>query len=331
MLKLISNELIKFFLRPFTYIFFSLLFVLMFSTFFLAPKVFDYDYGGDRVYSNSWKKEAKNDIINFTSELEKVKNSKNSLNKEVIMKKEFLPIEIRRLSAHLKYNIHPPAPNNVYSKLFNASSFIPVISIFLIVYSSGIVSQEFQYKTIKNLLISPNSRFKILISKYLSVIIVCFVSVFLMYLFMGGISLFTSHLNPTKLFVYYDLNERKMEKILFSKNFAIFILNNFIQLLIISTLSFSLSTILKNSTLSISLSLGFYFLSNLLVDFVDEKYKFIKWLWFSHWDLNNYLGITSSKLVTDISLSFSVTYDVILVLIALSISVYMFCKKDIHV
>lgn len=331
MFNLVYNEMQKYFLRPFTYIFFSILFLLMLFTFSLAPKIFDYDYGGDRVYSNNWKVEAENDITKHLKTLDDAKKSKDSLNKDTIMKKEFLPTEIRRLKAHLDKNVHPPAPNNVFSKLFNATSFLPLILMFLIVYSSSIVSQEFHKGTIKNLLISPYSRSNILFSKYFSVIIVSGVSILIMYLFMGIISLVTSHMNPSTSFIYYDLNTNKMTEIEFIPEFLKFIMNDFFFAIIISTVAFALSTLLLNTSISISISLGFYFLSELIIDFISDKFSFVKWLWFSNWNMNIYSGIMDSKIIDSTSFIFSLSYNMIFIILLLVLSFISFTKRDITI
>lgn len=331
MFNLVYNEIQKYFLRPFTYIFFSLLFLLMLFTFALAPKIFDYDYGGDRIYSNNWKKEAKNDIAKYSKTLYEAKKSKDSLNKDIIMKKEFLPVEIRRLKAHLDENVHPPAPNNVFSKLFNTTSFLPIVLIFLIVYSGSIVSQEFHKGTIKTLLISPYSRSSILFSKYFSIVLVSGISILIMYLFMGGISLVTSHMNPSTTFIYFDLNTNKMTKIAFLPEFLKFIANDFFFALIVSTIAFALSTLLLNTSMSISISLGFYFLSEIIIDFISNKFSFVKWLWFSNWNMNIYSGIMDSKVIDSTSFVFSLCYDIVLILLLLIISFLSFNKRDITI
>lgn len=331
MFKLINNELTKYFFRPFTYIFFLFLFIVMLSVFSLAPKVFDYDYGGDREYSDNWKQEAKSDIVKYAKTLDKAQKSKDTLNKDILMKKEFLPNEIRRLNAHLDKGIHPPAPNNVFSKIFNATSFLPVVLVFLIIYSGSIVSQEFQKGTIKSLLISSYSRNYILLSKYLSVIIVACTSVLVMYLFMGGISLFTSHINPNGAFIYYNLNTHNMTEISFMSEIPKFIISDIFFAIIIATVAFAFSTLLLNSSIAISISLGTYFLSELVIDFLSDKYSFVKWLWFTNWDMNAYSGIMNSKVIESMSSTHSLIYNLVLIVVFLTLSFVSFSKRDINI
>ena len=52
----------------------------------------------------------------------------------------------------------------------NASGVISLIALFAIVMGGGIVANEFSEGTIKLLLIRPSKRWKILLSKYISVI-----------------------------------------------------------------------------------------------------------------------------------------------------------------
>ena len=82
-----------------------------------------------------------------------------------------------------------------------------IIVIIFTVLTSGIVVDEVNKGTIKQLLVTPNKRYKILLSKYLTgIIIILFLILitFLMQLLIGGTMLsFRSLRIP---FVYYDFN-----------------------------------------------------------------------------------------------------------------------------
>jgi len=158
------------------------------------------------------------------------------------------------------YSIH----SDFYEDLDNGIYFLAMVLIIIIIVAGGIISHEFNDGTIKFLLINPVSRTKIFWSKYLTLITYTFAltaSVFgiqfvMALIFNGGFSA----LNVDYISIVDD-------KINASSAFLFIItqyMYEFISMIITATIAFLISSLTKNSSLSIALSLLLYFLYNTL-------------------------------------------------------------------
>ena len=128
------------------------------------------------------------------------------------------------------------------------------ILILILLISGGIVSEEFSKGTIKLLLIRPHSRYKILLSKYITVIIMIFLSYFVIaasQIIAEGLISGYSDFNVNV--AVYNFNTYKVSTynvVLYS----IIDLFNYLPILIIlTTLSFAISSVFMSTTLGIIL------------------------------------------------------------------------------
>lgn len=207
---------------------------------------------------------------------------------------------------------------------------IGVILVFLVIAAGSSISNEFSEGTIKLLMIRPFRRWEILLSKYLTIFIyaaelmlILFASTYLT----GGI-LFG--FDTPNIFLYYDgatVHEQSIViRILFE------MLLNSVPVIMIFTLAFMLSTVIKNSALAIGLSLILYFLSDLVILVFTEllKFEWIKYFFFANWNLAAYYFTEgASPPVEGMTLVFSCVILIITFLIINFISFLTFEKRDI--
>lgn len=78
------------------------------------------------------------------------------------------------------------------SFISDASSTIPLLGLFVITVAAGIVANEFNWGTVKLLVIRPISRFKILLAKYFTVLLFALALLFILFASAGitGLALF---------------------------------------------------------------------------------------------------------------------------------------------
>ena len=229
--------------------------------------------------------------------------------------------------------------NNIdYSGTFSAKNMMiaefsgPILFVLvMIIFIAGsIVSDEYNKGTIKQLLLRPFSRTKILASKYISCLIV-----FLMYTIFyavvcmiayGLASGFSSLVEPV---VVYDFVSASIVEM----GLIPYLLLQFVSVLpvylIILTLAFFISTFSGNTALSIMVPFMTYFISSIISGLASSmEVKMLKFFPTMCWNFNEYLfgGMPSFKYA---SLGTSIAITILTFLILFILSFILFKKKDI--
>lgn len=140
--------------------------------------------------------------------------------------------------------------------------FIVIITIFI---SGSIVSSEFSKGTIKLLLVKPYSRIKILLSKYITTVIITIMSILVLLLSVFLVSgvLYGFGSFATKPVIYNYATE-SMEAISYIKYMLTYIGYNLPYYLMYGIIAFALSTIILNTGASVTISLFVYISSNIV-------------------------------------------------------------------
>ena len=173
----------------------------------------------------------------------------------------------------------------------DAATPILFIVVVIVMIAGTIVSEEFNKGTIKQLLLRPYSRFKILLSKYITCLIV-FILFILFYELVSfiayGLSLgFKSYSLP--IIIYNFTTHQVMEL-----NLIKGILMNFVSILpvyiIILTLAFFLSTLITSSGIALTISFLVYIFSDILNGLISlTNYKILRLFPTMCWNFNEYL------------------------------------------
>ncbi|WP_029192314.1 ABC transporter permease [Paenibacillus harenae] len=201
-----------------------------------------------------------------------------------------------------------------------------LLTIFSVVIAAASVAEEFTSGTIKLLLIRPWSRNKVLLSKYISI---------LLFGLLQAAALFLSTLliNWICFGIYSSLDETQ-QGLLFpggSNPFAYMLMYygmKLISLVVTVTLAFMISTIFRSGGLAIGLSLFLLLGVNnfvLLLGFLD--YKWIDYLLFMHLDLTKYIGATSLEDGSNLWFSLGILGAYYIIFVALTW--YVFNKRDV--
>lgn len=237
--------------------------------------------------------------------------------------------EIRRSIVLDQYRIEhdiPPSENTLWGMVLSMSILIQLVTIFTVVIAADIVAGEFATGTIKLLLIRPAGRAKILLSKYISVsmfslllLVVLFVSSFLV----NGVLYQFSDIGSPYLHVAKDMTVEESSMVLH-------VMSTYglkcIELIMIVTLAFMISTVFRSSSLAISMSLLFLFLGQAITNFVSY------WSWGRFWlfantDLTQY--IEGKPLMEGMNMTFSIIVLVAYFLLFNFLSWTIFQKRDV--
>lgn len=211
-------------------------------------------------------------------------------------------------------------------KMFtSAYAVFPWIVFIMIIQASTIITMEFQYGTIKNLLYRNYSRTNVLISKWIM-------------LLLYSVSLYVSTSLIAiilKNFMYPDINfsQKMNEKMYLIQELLFNALGNFIGLWLIISLVLLLSCIFRNTGVSIVIGIIFYFAASIVsgVMFLAiEKWEWLKWNPMNMLNLSNQISQGESlESMTRLSIIQLFAGNIIYIIIFLFLVYAVFRKKNI--
>lgn len=327
MINLIINEWQKVFSRK-SNIIIMVFIVGIAALMSFMPLIFQNEQATETsTYSENWQSDVSQEIDTLQEEAEGLLNQDTELSFNDSMTVSLNQDEIQRLSYHLDAGIEPPASNNFYSSLVSASSVNALIGIFVTIIASAIISKEFSMGTIKLLLIRTQSRTKILTSKYITTLLLAFFYYGLLYLSTAIFALLTTDMNPTSEYVFMTMNGT-YEHVQFISYFAGLVASNLVYLVIIASLAFMLSTLTRNTSLSLGATLAAIFLGTGVTQYLASQTDLAKYLITANWSLENYLPGRMTY-IDGVSLPFSAIVNVVYVGVFLGLSYYAFNKQDV--
>ena len=204
------------------------------------------------------------------------------------------------------------------------------IIVVIIMIAGTIVSEEFNKGTIKLLLVKPYTRNQILLSKFLTVLIISafvIVSTILMQILVGGILFgFESLFEPV---VVYNLSTNAIQEINIFAYLGIQTLTQLPIIILLATLAFAISTIFSNSALAITVSLLGYMGASIINQLaIAYNLTFMKYFVTMNWDLSQYL-FGGLPYMEGMNLITSIIICVVYLLIMLIPTFIIFKKRNI--
>lgn len=204
------------------------------------------------------------------------------------------------------------------------------IVLLIIIISSTIYAEEYHKGTIKLLLIKPYKRYKIIISKFLSCLIILLASILILVFF----QLLTS-------FIFFDISSLSQKVVIYNyQKSTILCYNIFIYMLIriisklpmlifIILLALFISIITTSSTLTIVLTILIYIFTNVINNLaIDHSIKIMRYLPMTNWNFTEYLFGNYPKFEY-INLPFSIIIMIIYTIVIIILTLLIFNNKDI--
>jgi ABC-2 type transport system permease protein len=226
----------------------------------------------------------------------------------------------------LQHDIEPIKSTSLWGNALDAADIIVFITLFTVVVAAGAVASEFSWGTIKLLLIRPASRGKILLAKYISTILFA--------LFMLVLLFITSMLIGAILFGFENVNQpylayrdgQVIEIAMMSQLLSVYGLNS-IQLIMLVTFAFMMSTVFRSSSLAIGLAIFLMFMGGQVTAIIAQKYEWAKYILFANIDLTQY--IDGVPMVEGMTMTFSVIMLIVYFIIFNALSWIIFKKRDV--
>jgi ABC-2 type transport system permease protein len=229
---------------------------------------------------------------------------------------------------------HDIAPTNTQTlwdyvgsmQILQISMFL--ITLFSVIIGGGIVANEFSQGTIKLLLIRPSKRWKILLSKYITVLLYSFVMLIM--------SFTVSFIVAAILFSFKGVGEPYLnynngivtEVNMFLHTFSIYGYAC-IKLVMVVTFAFAISSLFRSSAMAIGLSVFLMFAGNIIITALIgfKKENIAKYILFANTDLTQYTS--GSPLIDGMTMQFSITVLIIYFIAFNLISFLGFTKRDV--
>ncbi|WP_088041854.1 ABC transporter permease [Bacillus sp. EAC] len=316
MLKLIQNEWIKIIKRPGTLVMIGLIVLLV-----GAVGAFEKYQEGKHVQTADpkWKETMQQDINGSKKQLKEIGKKDDPI-------KKFLKRDIAIKEYRIKHDIDPFEKNSVWTFVTTASNLIILVGLFTIIIAANIVASEFNWGTIKLLLIRPFSRTKIILSKYITSILfgilllftLLFVSILL------GLMLFGTGEGNVSHLAYVHGHVEEQSRFLYS---AKFYLMSFIETFMLATMAFMVSTVFRNNTIAIGLSILLLTVGSVITNILTNFFDWGKYILFANTNLMQYIDGTPP--VAGMTMTFSILVLLGYLVVFLTLALLVFSKRDV--
>lgn len=201
-----------------------------------------------------------------------------------------------------------------------------LLTVFVAIIAGDIVAGEFTGGTIKLLLTRAQTRSRILLSKYMAVllfsIVLMAVTLVVSLVVGGGLFGFSGVSAP---YVYMNASGQVQQMNMIAYLFANYGFNS-VSLLMTVTIAFMISTIFRSSSIAIALSILSLFIGHTLIE-VLSSYSWDKFILFANTDLSQYF--MNGPFISGMTLPFSITVLAVYFVVMNGLSFYLFNKRDV--
>ncbi len=310
MINLIKIELIKQFKKRSFKVLFIIILIVSFLNNYLNYK--NYEYKSNENYN----------YLELSNKNEKSINEYNHLIKDNIDKHNYY--KKNNIEMHIKEKYI----------LETSITVIVFMSIIIAIVSSGILSDEINKKSIKELIAKPYKRYKILTSKFISVFIITFLIVFnivLVSLISSSFLLKINWINVKEIIIY----KSKIIESLYLLNYFKLVLINSIPLIFIGISCIFMSTLISNSKIISGISIFFSLMGTLIFQlFLKFNINIVEYTFLPYLDLSIYKNMLD---IYKINIAYNVNLNLVSGIVILTIysiifyiiSILIFNKKDI--
>lgn len=311
MIRLIRNENMKMYKKLGTWVMVGLLILVIIAVGLLSKFVFNSDETVD------WKTQLQVENAQLQKSLKD--------NPVVAVGSKYINQQIDLNEYRIENNIPPVTSNSLWGLMTDATNFTGIAALFTIVIAAGIVSNEFSWGTIKLLLIRPVSRTKILLSKYIATLLFALFMLVLLFSvsFLVGVLFFGISGAEFPYLAYQD--GQVIEKNMISHIITLFGLQS-VNLVMMVTLAFMISTVFRSSSLAIGVSLFLMFTGPQIVQLLSQ-YEWVKYVLFTNINLQQY--IDGTPLVEGMTMTFSIVVLIVYFMIFTVLSWVLFNKRDV--
>ena len=215
---------------------------------------YEYRLENNIPFGDTWKDDAITEISDNKDVLNSLSNETQSSESKKL--DEQVKMNLYRLEHNIDIDVNSTMSNstdgatNFWSAMSMSTSLISLVGLLVIIIAGSCIANEFSQGTIKFLLINPVKRWKILFSKYFTVITFGYIMIALLFVVMipfAGIFLGFDSISAPYLYIS-DGNVHEMSP--FLHIIKLYLLNS-VDVVVMATMAFALSSLFKSSALAI--------------------------------------------------------------------------------
>ncbi|MBB5322954.1 ABC-2 type transport system permease protein [Anoxybacillus tepidamans] len=326
MINLVYNEMLKIVRKKRLFIIAAIIAVLV--GLFTYAQLKHVQEVQKRLGTNDWRTQLQQQII----------DTQNRLNSSGISEewRKFLQIRLQQQQYYLDHNINPSAPGApTFMRMFVENSIELFLPLMVMVVVADLVSSEASGGTIKLLLTRPVKRWKILLSKYiamlLSVSFIVLSLVFLSYLISGTVFGYSGWNLPllTGFAVHGEELDTTNVHLLSQWKYLLIELGlAWFVAIVVGTLTFMLSVLMRSTAAVMGIMLA-ALISGAILSNMVSSWKSAKYLFMVNLRLTDYISGTAPP-IDGMTLGFSMSVLAIWGIAALFISFLVFTKRDVY-
>ncbi|MGP4107517.1 ABC transporter permease [Virgibacillus sp. L01] len=313
--QLLINEQLKLYIRKSTWIMYILVSAIILGLAFLVNFTQGIDAPGsnEKFQDNNWQLTLQQENENLKKEMETEE-----------MMQGFNARQIEKNNYYLENDIQP-SKYDAWQFVMENEFLLSIVSLFTIIVAAGIIANEFRWGTIKLLLIRPITRSKILLSKYVSVLLFALFTLLYVLVFSWVIGILFFGINGMDPHIVLNQSEgyahvSVIQQIIEGYGYQL------VTLLMMATFAFMISAIFRQSSLAIGIAIILMLAGNAIVTFLAD-YSWAKYILFANTDLSQYAN--GATALEGMSLGFSITVLVVYYVIFLILSWVFFTKRDV--
>lgn len=215
---------------------------------------YEYRLENNIPFGDTWKDDTITEISDNKDVLNSLSNEAQSSESKKL--DEQVKMNLYRLEHNIDIDVNSTMSNstdgatNFWSAMSMSTSLISLVGLLVIIIAGSCIANEFSQGTIKFLLINPVKRWKILFSKYFTVITFGYIMIALLFVVMipfAGIFLGFDSISAPYLYIS-DGNVHEMSP--FLHIIKLYLLNS-VDVVVMATMAFALSSLFKSSALAI--------------------------------------------------------------------------------
>jgi len=241
--------------------------------------------------------------------------------------KQNVLVQIKTNDYAISHNIAPQQTTGwSFANKLEQRAIGPLLTVLVAVIAGDMLAGEFSSGTIKLLLTRQQTRGRILLSKYVAMLLfavfLIVVTIFVS-LVVGGVLFGLNGVSQAFVYLSADghVQQMGMAEYLFA-NYGF----NAISMLMTVTIAFMISAIFRSSAIAIALSILSLFIGNTLV-LVLSGYSWDKYILFANTNLSQY--VFNGPVMSGMSLTFSVVVLAVYFVVMNGLSWFIFKKRDV--
>ncbi|QOR67949.1 ABC transporter permease [Cytobacillus suaedae] len=326
MINLVHNEMIKITRKKRLFIVLAIVAVLV--SLFTYAQMKEVKSLQERLGTTDWRTQLQQEIINTQNRL-----SSNSISEEW---RKYIKIRLSQQQYYLDHDINPTAPGAPsFMRMFIENSIDLFLPLMIMVIAADLVSSEASGGTIKLLLTRPVKRWKILMSKYLAMMLsVSFIVLgvgIVSYLISGIILGYGGWTMPVLTGFLVRGEELITDNVHLIPQWQYLLMQfglAWFVCMVVGTLTFMLSVLIRSTAAVMGIMLAALIsgaiLSNMVSSWESAKYFFMVNL-----KLTDYVRGMAPP-IEGMNLGFSMTVLLVWALVGLIVSFAVFTKRDVY-